>query len=331
MQQKSNHPTMEEVDSLKLRIKDLFSCYGIWNLSDKISHISQYYAYLSDTLNYRQVNIDADPELIQRFESVFLWLQDRLVVYPDSIRRQISKIVEGNSLCDLFAILSVLSPQEINKLQQQRVLLSALSLFPFWRTPRSDGLKQLTRPKVLRAKMALKRLSQVLEFAASIEVVDYDETFADFKDNFDPDIIDKTKLLTLVNYLRAQASSISDEAVRARLTNKLADLEAEIRKPKVRWGIVITGFFILFGFLADLKTMYPTIYDKPLQTVTSILLVLHKDGLVSSKEQPLLSEGEPLENEDDDTGEIPNPRPANLPNRGVRLREDGEDEGTVGI
>ena len=135
----------------------------------------------------------------------------------------------------------------------------------------------------------------------------------------------------MVNYLRVQASSISDEAVRARLTNKLADLEAEIRKPKVRWGIVITGFFILFGFLADLKTVYPTIYDKPLKTVTSILLVLHKDGLVSSKEQPLLSEGEPLENEDDDTGEIPNPRPANLPNRGVRLREDGEDEGTVGI
>ena len=78
MQQKSNQPTTEEVDSLKFRIKDLFSGYGVWNLSDKISHISQYYAYLSDALNYQRVAIDADPELIQRFESVFLWLQDRL-------------------------------------------------------------------------------------------------------------------------------------------------------------------------------------------------------------------------------------------------------------
>ena len=96
--------------------------------------------------------------------------------------------------------------------------------------------------------MALIRLSQVLEFAASIEVADYDETFGDFKDNFDPNIIDKTKLLTLINYLHVQANSISDEAVKAQLTKKIADLETEIRKPMVRWGFVITGFFILLVF-----------------------------------------------------------------------------------
>ena len=300
---------VEELDRLKFHIKCLFSRSMIWDLSEQISHISEYYAYLASALNHRRANIDADPELIQRFESVFLWLQDRLVVYPDSIRRQISKIVEGNSLCDLFAILSVLSPAEVRKLQQKsRPFSVAAALYPFnfRMASRSDGLKQLTRPKVLEAKMALNRLSQVLEFAASIEVVDYDETFGDFKDNFDPNIADKTKLLTLVNYLHSQANSISDEAVRTRLTKKLDDLEAEIRKPKVRWGVVITGFFILFGFLADLKTIYPTIYDKPLQTVNSILAVLHKDSLVSSKEQHLLSEGDPLEN-DDDAGTMPNP------------------------
>ena len=236
-----------------------------------------------------------------------MWLQDRLVVYPDSIRRQISNIVEKDSLCDLFAVLSVLSPKEINNIRQQSSVFSALYSFGFWRTPRPDGLKQLTRSKVLGAKMALNRLSQVLEFAASIEVVDYDETFGDFKDNYDPNIIDKTRLLTLINYLHDQANSISDEAVRTRLTMRLDDLEAEIRKPKVRWGVIITGVFILFGFLADLKTMHPTIYDKPLQTVNSILLVLHNDGLVSSKKQHLLSEGDFQENEDDDTGTIPNP------------------------
>ena len=63
--------------------------------------------------------------------------------------------------------------------------------------------------------------------------------------------------------------------------------------------------FYSFWFLADLKTIYPTIYDKPLQTVNSILAVLHKDSLVSSKEQYLLSEGDPLENEEEDTGTMP--------------------------
>ena len=321
---------MEELDILKFRIRQLFSNSLDWNLSKHISHISKYYAYLADALNYRRVNIDADPELIQRFESVFLWLQDRLVVYPDSIRRQISKIVEENSLCELFAILSVLSPEEIKNFQRKSLVFSVFDVF--WRRPsRSDGLKQLTRSKVLEAKMALNRLSQVLKFAASIEVVDYDETFVDFKDNFDPNIIDKTKLLTLVNYLHVQANSIADEAVRTQLTEKLADLEAEIRKPRVRWGVVITGFFILFGFLADLKTMYPTIYDKPLQTVNSILLVLHEDGLVNSKKQHLLSEGDPAENEEDGPPTTPNPEAATLPSRAVRLKQDEDDEDAVGI
>ncbi len=301
---------VEELDRLKFHIKHLFSDSMGWDLSEQLSYISEYYAYLARALNHRRINIDADPELIQQFESLFLWLQDRLVVYPDSIRRQISKIVEENALCDLFAILSVLSPEEISKLQQKsRMFSMAAAFYPFkfWMTSRSDGLKQLTRPKVVEAKMALNRLSQILKFAASIEVVDYDETFGDFKDNFDPNIVAKTKLLTLVNYLHSQANSIFDEAVRTRLTKKLDDLEAEIRKPKVRWGVVITGFFILFGFLADLKTIDPTIYDKPLQTVNSILVVLHKDSLVSSKEQYLLSEGDPLENEEEDAGTMPNP------------------------
>ena len=37
------------------------------------------------------------------------------------------------------------------------------------------------------------------------------------------------------------------------------------------------------------------------------LVVLHKDSLVSSKEQYLLSEGDPLENEEEDAGTMPNP------------------------
>ena len=291
---------MVKPDLLKYQIKDLFSHSATWNLSEQISQISEYYGYLANALDHRRVSIDADPELIQRFESVFLWLQDRLVVYPDSIRRQIAKIEQDNFLCELFTILSVLSPEERNNFPRRSPFF--LAFYSFWRIDQSDGLEQLTRSRVLGAKMALTQLSQVLEFATSIKVVDYDETFGDFKDNFDPNLIEKTKLLALVNYLHTQANSISDEAVRTQLTGKISDLEKEIRKPKVRWGAVITGFFILFGFLANLKTMHPTIYDRPLQTVESILLVLHKDSLVSSNEQHLLSEGEPLENEEEKEG-----------------------------
>ncbi len=228
--------------SLKFQVEHLFSRYVTsWDLSNQISQISKYYAYLADALDYRRVNIDADPELIQRFESVYLWLQDRLVVYPDSIRRQISEIVDRNSLCDLFAILSALSAKELAALRQRSLAFSVLDMFPSFgrRSSWSDDLKQLTMPQVLRAKMALKRLSQILQFAASIEVVDYDNTFFEFKDNYDPNIVDKNKLLTLVHYLNVQTNSIPDDTIRERLATKLADLEAEIRKPK-NWGIYLT-------------------------------------------------------------------------------------------
>ena len=287
----------EELKSLKFRIKHLFSNLGVWNPSDQLSQISEYYTYLADTLDYQRVKIDADPELIQRFESVYLWLQDRLVVYPDTIRRQISEIVEEASLCELFAILSTLSRRRLPNLRQRSLLLSVIEAIPFWRAPRFDRLEPLRASKMLGAKMALNRLSQVLEFAASIEVVDFDETFSDFKEHFDPNLIDKTKLLALANFLLVQAKSIPEEGVRSQLTTKLEDLEAEIRKPRVRWGAVIAGFFILFGFLADLKTMNPEIYDKPLHTVESILSTIHKDSLVSRKNQHLLNEGESLEPE----------------------------------
>ena len=301
---------MEDLDILKLGIKQLFSSSLGRNLNEQVSHVSKYYAYLADALDYQRLNIAADPELVQQFESVFLWLQDRLVVYPDSIRRQVSKIVEENSLCDLFAILSVLSPREIHNIQRNRLVTRfVLSALPFFsRLPQIDGFKQLTTTNVLKAKMALIRLSQVLEFAASVEVLDYDESFVDFKDNFDPNIVDKNKLLTLVSYLHVQVNSISDEAVRSRFVKKLADLEAEIHKPKVRWGVVITGFFILLGFAADLKTMDPTIYGKPLRTINSILSVLHEDGLVNTKRKNLLSEGDPLENSNDDAEKILDPK-----------------------
>ena len=99
-----------------------------------------------------------------------------------------SEIVDRNSLCDLFAILSALSAKELAALRQRSLAFSVLDMFPSFgrRSSWSDDLKQLTMPQVLRAKMALKRLSQILQFAASIEVVDYDNTFFEFKDNYDP-------------------------------------------------------------------------------------------------------------------------------------------------
>ena len=289
---------MEKLKLLKWEIKDLFSGSKVWTLSEKISHVSEYYAYLADSLDHKRVSIDADPELIQRFESVFLWLRDRLLVYQDSFRQQVLKIEEKQSLCDLFTTLSVLPPEDLVSLRPKSLVASVFNVIAFWRSPQPDVLAPLTGFRVFETKRALIRLSHILELVAA-EDVDYDNSFRDFKDYFDPDLIEKAKLLTLVNYLNVQAKAISDEMVRALLTEKLADLEDKIRNPRVRWSSVILGFFALCCFLANLKTLDPTIYDGPLKTAQKIISVIHEESLVGIKKPHLLSEGDPLENEEE--------------------------------
>lgn len=289
----------KKLELLKWQIKRLFSDSEVWTLSEKISHVSEYYAYLADSLDHKRISISADPELIQRFEAVFLWLRDKLVVYPDSFRQQILQIEEKLSLCDLFSTLSVLRSEDLDSLRPKSLLASVINVIAFWRSPQPNVLDPLTEFKVFETKKALIRLSRILELVAA-EDIDYDRSFRDFKDHFDPDLIEKAKVLTLVNYLNVQAKEIPDEMVRARLTEKLADLEEKIRSPRVRWSSVILAVFALCGFLADLKTLEPTIYDKPLITAKRIISVIHEESLVGVKKPHLLSEGGPLENEEDE-------------------------------
>ena len=48
--------------------------------------------------------------------------------------------------------------------------------------------------------------------------------------------------------------------------------------------------------------------------------------LLAAKTQPLLSAGDPLEDEADDTGEIPDPEVTIVPGRDMQPREDAENE-----
>ena len=66
------------------------------------------------------------------------------------------------------------------------------------------------------------------------------------------------------------------------------NIETELRRSKVRWGIVITGFFILFGFFADLKTIAPETYKEPYAIIQKVLATIHEDGVVSGKPPQLL-------------------------------------------
>ena len=88
-----------------------------------------------------------------------------------------------------------------------------------------------------------------------------------------------------------------------------------MRRSKARWGIIFTGFFILFGFIADLKTIKPDIYQEPYSIVQKVIATMHHDGVVSAKPPQLL---EDKQSENTVAENIEQPR--------VALRPKSEDE-----
>lgn len=267
-------------DYLKWHIQTLFRRGIEHDLPEDLRYVSDYYSYLADSIDHNKPEVTADRELIELFESVSLWLHDKLLSYPESVRHQVSDIFRSKDLCQVFAIISSLTEKEFRTMRRERIGRPfPISLFLRWFFPILED-PNLTLAQLFEAKMALRRLAQILKFASSLDVVDYDETLRDFKNNYDPNLVDKNKLLALISLLRVQLSAVQEEDHRDKLSEKLDSLEAELKKPRVRWGIVITGFFILFGFLADLKTLHPTVYVQPLRTVETILSVLHQDGQV---------------------------------------------------
>jgi len=271
----------------------LFSRFYDGDISHDLETVAEYYSHLADNIDYESFRITANRELLESFESVYLWLQDKLLAYPETIRNQILEIVREKQLCEIVGIVANLSDSHLSQLRRQgffRRLPAIYSLFGFtFALPRAER-EYLTEPKLFDAKMSLKRLAQIIRFAATVNVVDYDESFSDFRNNYNPNLIDKHKLLALINILRVQVQATPDEAHKKLIVEKLEGLESELKRSKVRWGVVITGFFILLGFLADVKTLNPNIYDKPKQTVESILAILHSDGVVQNSRPRLLGD-----------------------------------------
>lgn len=294
----------DEQQKQRLHVDFLFSKYVTRDLGDELTDIADFFSFLSERIIPNRLIVDVDHDLIERFEPVYLLLLDKLSLYPSSIRTQAEDIVRQGNVCDLMAIAGAF----------QRAGKTPIRLSGFWSrllqsisidvgvkvTLNNDTTLHVNTQTLFKLQVALKRLAGIVRYASSIQFVDYDETFHKFKRNYDPDLVDRSKLLALLNILRMEINAHPASEEKEVLITKLEHIEQELKRQKVRWGIVITSFFILFGFMADLKTLKPDIYDKPYAVVQQILTVLHSDGLVSNKPPQLLPEPGPKKSADDE-------------------------------
>ncbi len=324
MANESDKKDEDPQDTLKKRIDWLFSSYIQHDISDELKDIAQYYSFIAEKINPRTFTIEVRSDLIQCFESVYLLLLDKIRIYPDTIQNQIINITGENHICDIMAVAGSIDSKDLSRIKFTDTFQAFLGLFPFWGRKFSISLDNekyidISKKSLFNLKVSLNRLSSILTYAASIKLIDYDESFYKFKTNYDPDLIDKSKLLAFINILRVQINNTPNSKEKDIILDKLEKIETELRRSKARWGIIITGFFILFGFFADLKTIKSDIYQEPYAIVQKIIATMHNDGIVSAKPPQLLEDKKPKNTETED---IEEPRVALRPKREDEFEND---------
>ncbi|WP_440877484.1 hypothetical protein [Thalassotalea sp. PLHSN55] len=246
--------------------------------------LADYYQYLSDKIMPYNFSIDAPEEFLLCFESLYLWLHEKLTLLSPSIKTQIEDIFTNKNLCEIFAILSSISPKDIYRFNRSKSFGVFGSIFaPKLDIKFNDQQAELVSSRnILDTKVALTRLAQVVRFSASkISDVSFgSSSFEEFKSSYDPDLINKAKMSALVGILKSQISDLPQDQNTSLLLEKLDEIESEVKKSKPHWGLIFSTLFVIFGFTADLKTLNPDVYTKPLQTIENILFSAHDEGKV---------------------------------------------------
>ncbi len=293
--------------NVRMHVGFLFSRALQHEPADDLSTIRQYFTFIAERIDYKNLTIRTEPDLIRLFESIWLMLLNDLV--NEHEKQQIVEIVGKEDLPRLFATISNLAEDDLAAIarvlrrRQLPTLIKALTRMFTGRitsgidlltTDVETGMSQfiVTPERLLSAKIALSRLAEILNYWSRDEFMGYDSSFAAYKDHYNPDLIDRNKILALISLFRVETkNSIDDEKILSNIEKQIDDIEKEIRKKRPKWSRVFAAIFVLFGFLADLKTLNPIQYEKPYVIVQQMVVIIHEDGGVQRATKPQLTDG----------------------------------------
>jgi hypothetical protein len=241
---------------------------------------------------------------------------DRLIVYPNTIKDQVKEIFDRDNLCHWFAILAILTQERgkqkalsanllrktMNLLRKILGIITKISILKV-EIEYADKKIEINDKTIFNIKTSLLRLANIVKYAANLQNVVVDETFRDFNQNYNPELIDKNKLFALINILRVELNQHKGDPKSDIILEKLDKIEVELKKTIVKWSFIISTFFMLFGFLADLKTLAPAVYNRAYSLTEQIITVLHQDGQVDRRSYGN-TKSIPLKNEDNESDDF---------------------------
>jgi hypothetical protein len=311
----------KEEKNVRQSIEWLFSTYIESDPQRDLEAISRYLKFLGDGIEYRRMRVEFEPDLLESFEAVEMLIYDRLKFYPESLSIQIKAILQEDKVAQTLGLLANLSERDRIYTRYAGGFMHALSRFGGMFYGRSFTLIQdfgISQEGMLKTKVALKRASQLLKYAATLNVLGSYSEFRDFREHFNPDLVNRNKVVALINLLKVDLRQLPESDFKKSILSQLDDIDREAQKKSPRWGPIIAGLFILVGVLADAKTLNPHVYDRSLDILNSILHIIQEEGMVSRSRE---SQNLPFPGSDESSRP-----PASLPPpRGVQL-ENLEEE-----
>lgn len=253
------------------------------DLPYELKSIGDYYEFLALNLSRRNKLQNIPYELVSLFESVNLTMLDYLEYYPGNIKNQVTEIVEKNQLCEFFAEVSIVAAQSDgyqSLIYQPRspfeIFARAFTFRPF------EDDTQLSNNRILKVKTALTRLAQIIKYSSAKETHYIRSDFNEFQEHFNFELIDKEKVVALISLLKSELKTKDAKDLRIqKLIDKVDSVEREVRKKsRINWSCVVTTIFVVYGFLADFKTLSPNQYDRAHKIAEQIMQVLHYEPQV---------------------------------------------------
>ena len=253
-------------------------------ISFNLENIALYLELLSDNLKTINKINEIDNELLQHYEYIALYLNDIGEYYSDRIKQQLYSILNDEKLSELFLSLSIIINNQdfLRKFKYNSFLGSRNVIFklPYMLlNPENEDFVEIDDKKIFSAKITLIKLAKLLRHIADKEMAINFNDFDDLKSNYDFNLMDENKILSLLSLLK---SELNGKKGVEQILIKIDSVEKEIRKKgNKRWGFIITSLFVLFGFVGDLKTLFPETFDRSYKIITVVINTLHHDPQVN--------------------------------------------------
>lgn len=249
----------------------------------EVESYARVFKYLASSIDYKKRLIHANIKVLMSFESIYLAVCDLLQSYPQDLRKQIDEIIISENLIKIIAYVANTSEEDKVYIAKRNLLMDVLDAIPIGMKMNSDvETIRLSSTRLFNMKIAFNRIKQILEYATTIKTHRNEEIIDEFRDRYNPDLINKNNIVSLLGVAKVQLSLLPNTNDKSRLERKVRQLENEINNPKTNWVSLISSAFVVFGFVADLKSVEPNVYDNIYSTISQIIQTMHYGGMASS-------------------------------------------------